>query len=306
LLRERTGKADAVVVFGGTHLAAGAVLARDLSAGLVYGHRSNAVREELTLLSEPQQRPFGRLAILTRLAKARHEERRIARLADLVVFQSAYDRDDFRSRVPLPDARTAIIRGDISNPRFEGRYAGINRSTTAARILFIGALSRRKGIDYLIKAIALLRERGHRNLRFEFCGPGDRQNELQKDLSIRGISDIVAIRGRVADPFKVISESDLLVVPSLMDSYPNTVLEALHVGTPVIGSRVGGIPDQLVHDELLFPPMDAAAIADRIERCVREPGFYQLIQELCRSRRAAFCFDWAEAWEKAITSCTQK
>jgi glycosyltransferase involved in cell wall biosynthesis len=91
-------------------------------------------------------------------------------------------------------------------------------------------------------------------------------------------------------------------VPSLFDSYPNTVLEALHVGIPVIGSRVGGIPDQLVHDELLFPPMDAEAIASRIERCVREPGYYARLRELCAERRESFLFDWPGAWEETIVT----
>jgi glycosyltransferase involved in cell wall biosynthesis len=114
------------------------------------------------------------------------------------------------------------------------------------------------------------------------------------------VKNVVTFPGRVASPFPVIIDGDLLVVPSLFDSYPNTVLEALHVGTPVIGSRVGGIPDMLRFDELLFPPMNAEAIADRIERCVHEPAYYKRLRELCAERRVAFQFDWSEAWERAI------
>jgi hypothetical protein len=46
--------------------------------------------------------------------------------------------------------------------------------------------------------------------------------------------------------------------------------------------------------------MDAVAIADRIERCVRESGFYARLRELCEERRRAFRFDWAEAWRDAM------
>jgi glycosyltransferase involved in cell wall biosynthesis len=303
LLREKAASPDAVVVFGGTHLAAGAALARRLSTRLVYGHRSNIVREELTYLSEPTGGLGERIAARARLVKSVLEERRIGRLVDLAVFQSPYDRDDFCSRVRLAPARTAVIRGDISNARFRADCANTNRSSSLVHVLFLGALNRRKGVDYLIDAVGLLRERGYHGLKFEICGPGDRSQELNDRLSRRGLSGMATIRGRVDEPFRKIAESDLLVVPSLLDSYPNTVLEALHVGTPVIGSRVGGIPDQLAYDELLFPPMDAGAIADRIERCLREPDFYRRIRDLCSIRRSTFLFDWAEAWEKAIASC---
>jgi len=64
---------------------------------------------------------------------------------------------------------------------------------------------------------------------------------------------------------------------------------------------VGGIPDMLKHDELLFPAMNAGAIADAIEHCIREPAFYQRLRQLCAERRTAFEFDWAEAWERCIS-----
>ena len=111
---------------------------------------------------------------------------------------------------------------------------------------------------------------------------------------------MVDFHGRVPEPFSALAAADLMVAPSLSDSFPDTVLEALHVGTPVIGSQVGGITEQLVHEELLFPPMNAEAIADRIEKCIREPEFYRRARRLCASRRSKFEFDWAEAWEKAI------
>jgi glycosyltransferase involved in cell wall biosynthesis len=299
-LLHRIGSSDAVVVFGETHLAAGKVLARALKTILVYAHRSNGVRAALAFSAEARRMPVRRLSLLPRMAKAMLDERRIARLADLVVFQSAYDLEDFRSRVAIPRERVVIVPGDITGPRFRAECAEVNSSTAVKRIAFMGTLGQRKGVDYLVEAARILRSRGHGDLRFEICGPGERLKELGALLSRQGLSEMVSLRGKVADPFPVLKDTDLLVVPSLFDSYPNSVLEALHVGTPVIGSRVGGIPDQLRYDDLLFPPMDAQAIADRIERCVCEPAFYQSLRQLCSERRASFVFDWPEAWERAI------
>ena len=300
VMKERCARVDCVLVFGETHLAAGASLSKAFGAPLVYGQRSNTVRETLTYLSQEGVRAAHRSLLRIKLLKFRFDERRIARAAGLIVFQSTYDRDDFLSRTPAVSSRTAVVRGDISGPRFKARYAGANKSASLRSVAFIGTLGKRKGVDYLIDAIDILSRRGVKELQFDIFGPGDRREELAQSVKDRGLAERVVISGRVPDPFTVLVSADLLVVPSLFDSYPNTVLEALHVGTPVIGSRVGGIPDQLQYDELLFPPMDARAIADRIERCVREPTFYARLRELCAQRRAVFQFDWAEAWERVV------
>ena len=291
---------DAVVVYGETHLGAGARLARELRVPLIYGQRSNSVREALTYLSEPGNPLPKRFGFLRDLLKAFLEERRIAAAADLIVFQSPYDQDDFLARRPRVNGKVTVIRGDISGPRFLAEYSAVSRSVNLRRVAFVGNLGIRKGVDYLVEAIILLAGREIPGLSFEICGPGERLPELRQRLARAGINDRVHFAGRIPSSFPVLAASDLLVVPSLFDSYPNTILEALHVGTPVIGSRVGGIPDMLRHEVLLFPPMDARAIADRIEKAVREPAFYGRLRELCAKRRAAFQFDWSEAWEAAI------
>jgi glycosyltransferase involved in cell wall biosynthesis len=294
------GKADAVLVFGETHLAAGARLAKALGAPLVYGHRSNAVREYLTYLDEAGHSPLDRAKTRAGLLKSKLDEERIARLGDLLVFQSEYDRADFALRNPSAASRSIVIRGDISGPRFKPEYSQANRSERLRRVAFVGTLGRRKGAEYLAEAIVELARRGHTELRFRICGPGGRREELEARLREGGAEGMAEFPGRVADPFAEMAAADLVVVPSLFDSYPNTVLEALHVGVPVIGSRVGGIPDMLAHDELLFPPMDGKAIADIIEPCATDDSRYARLRDLCYGRRRHFLFDWPEAWEKAI------
>ena len=62
---------------------------------------------------------------------------------------------------------------------------------------------------------------------------------------------------------RVYSEADVFVIPSLIDNLPNTVLESICCGTPVVGSRTGGVPDMVVPgvSGLLFDPYDAQDLA---------------------------------------------
>ena len=146
----------------------------------------------------------------------------------------------------------------------------------------------------------MLKGRRAEALELDVLGRAIDLTKHQAYIERLGLNGLVHFQGRVSDPFPYYEAADLLVVPSLYDSYPDTVLEALHTGIPVIASRVGGIPDQLVHEELLFPSRNAAALADKIEEIVRSSEKYMRLRELCSKRRGAFIFDWAEAWEKAM------
>ncbi len=288
-------KVDWIAVFGETHLAAAEALKRRLGARILYSHRSNAVRESLISLAENRRLPHRLPGILLSLAKSRYYEGAASRCADLLVFQSPYDRDDFLSRVGSARGRSVVVRGNIGEPRFAAAYADANRSSGVSTVLFIGTFGERKGIKYFMEAASLLCRAGL-DLRFRIVGFGARRAHWEEYARKEGIADRVSFLGRLSDPFPVLAEADLLVVPSLFDSYPNTVLEALHAGTPVIASAVGGIPDMLRRDELLFPPRDGRAIAERVERCVRDGEFYRHLKRLCAERKADFLFDWNGAF----------
>lgn len=286
---------DWIVVFGETHLAAAGALKHRLGASILYSHRSNAVREGLISLTENRLHLHRLGGVLLNLVKSRYYEHAILRLADLLVFQSPYDKTDFISRVPGAMDRSFIIRGNIGEPRFKAQYSDTNQSDELKTVLFIGTFGERKGIKYFMEAATLLTRSGYK-LNFHIVGFGSRQPFWEEYARREDIADCMVFHGRLKDPFPILASADLLVVPSLFDSYPNTVLEALHVGTPVIASAVGGIPDMLRHDELLFHPRDSKAIADRIGHCVREKDFYGKLRNLCAERKGDFLFDWNQAF----------
>ncbi len=294
------GRIDWIVVFGETHFAAAVALKKKLGSPILYSHRSNAVREGIVSLEENKGKPLAVAAIRLGILRSRLYERYIARRADVLVFQSPYDREDFLSRERSCAQRSLVIRGNIGEPRFKKEYEGTNSSDRLRRVLFIGTFGERKGVKYFLEAASILASRGFRDIEYELIGFGSRKKEFEDFSERAGLSASVRFLGRLADPFPALARSDLLVVPSLFDSYPNTVLEALHVGTPVIASAIGGIPDMLRHEELLFPIRDARAIADRIERCVTDSAFYGRIRTLCAERVSFFHFDWSGAFIEAM------
>jgi glycosyltransferase involved in cell wall biosynthesis len=76
------------------------------------------------------------------------------------------------------------------------------------------------------------------------------------------------------------------VLPTRADLSPNTILEAMATGRPVVASRLCGIPD-MVEDGVtgfLIPPDDPAALADRIARLLRDPALRQRMGNAARLR----------------------
>lgn len=82
----------------------------------------------------------------------------------------------------------------------------------------------------------------------------------------------------------IYSAADVLVIPSVQDNLPNTVLEAMACGTPVIGFDVGGIPDMVQHRKtgLLVPPYDAAALGVAMLELLRNLERLAVFGENCR------------------------
>jgi glycosyltransferase involved in cell wall biosynthesis len=295
-----TEKPDFVIVFGEVHLRAAAEIKRRLCVPILFGLQSNTVRDTLISIKENAFRPHKLARILFDLPRYRLNEGLIARSCDAVVFQSCFDRDDFQSR-NLIAGKSFVIPGNIGPPRFTEESRALNKSVDLHKILFMGTLGERKGLRYLLRAFHILRSEGRQDIALHVAGPGtDGQRvRFERYAAKRGFGRLVTYYGRVPSTFPLMAECDIMVAPSLFDSFPDVVLLALHAGIPVIGSKVGGIPDMLKYDDLLFPPQDGAAIASILRRCMDEPGRYATLRALSAERREHFLFDWPAAWENA-------
>ena len=147
--------------------------------------------------------------------------------------------------------------------------------------LLIGVIGRikwvRKGQEVLVKAAGLLRDR-FPTARYVIVGsvaPGNqdhliRLRELVQELRL---DDRVVFTGDVEDPKPLYAAFDVTVVPSVQpEPFGCVVMESMAVGTPVIGSRSGGIPEQIIDQKtgLLFTPGDEVDLARALERVMSD------------------------------------
>lgn len=145
----------------------------------------------------------------------------------------------------------------------------------------------RKGINFLLHAMALLRERGV-DAACTVVGGGsmlEANRRLARRLRVDGA---VTFTGRVDDVRPYLDSADAFVFPAIEEGSGSlAVLEAMSVGLPLIASRVDGLPEDVVDgvSGLLVPAMDAAALAAGIQRLHADD---ELAQALGRGARAVY------------------
>lgn len=138
-------------------------------------------------------------------------------------------------------------------------------NTAAPLIVTVGSLHSQKGIKYLLTAAThVLRE--FPNAQFLIVGDGPQKHELDIVAEKSGIHKRVTFTGWRDDARDIMAAADIIVLPSMIEGMPYSILEAMAAGKPVVSTLTGGIPEVLIDREtgFLVPPKKPMAIAKAI------------------------------------------
>lgn len=195
------------------------------------------------------------------------KEMRRNRRMDLLLVGSRSMRDELLVN-GFAESRVRVLPPVVPEPT-----TGMTAVPEPGRVLFVGQLIRGKGVDQLLRAVALIDASWH----LDVVGEGNARPSLE-DLALSlGISDRVAFHGWV-DNMSVgdfYGRCAVVAVPSRWpEPFGMTGLEAMHRGRPVVAFDVGGIPDWLTDGVtgVLAPEGDVGALAKGIERLLADPG----------------------------------
>jgi glycosyltransferase involved in cell wall biosynthesis len=166
------------------------------------------------------------------------------------------------ARFQVPSGEAALAAGSSDRPVTFG---------------FVKWLKPKYGPDVLIEAFAKIHA-ARPNTKLILAGKGEMQDQLQARVRELNLQNAVQILGRV-DHDKVpalIRTFDVMVMPSVYESetFGVAAIEASASGVPVVASRVGGVPEAVIHDKtgLLVPPRDVTALAAACIQLVDNPA----------------------------------
>jgi colanic acid/amylovoran biosynthesis glycosyltransferase len=194
-----------------------------------------------------------------------------------------------------PEARTAVHRMGIDLNRFPF-VARDRRAGSLLRVLTVGRLVEKKGVDVGLAAVAALAARGVA-VHYDIVGDGPLRRQLEAQAATLGLGSRVAFHGwqNQAGVARLMHASDVLLAPSRTDStgdqegIPVTLMEAMATGLPVVTTRHSGIPELVEHgvSGWLAEEGEVDGLVDGLVRLANEPELVRRLGHAARCKIAA-------------------
>jgi glycosyltransferase involved in cell wall biosynthesis len=202
------------------------------------------------------------------------------------------------------DGRADVVHDGVVAPRLPGeaeRTAGraaLRIPDDRPAVVIAGQVVEIKGIWDFIEAAKLLVEQGARAtfvvLGDDLKDHGRTRREAETRVQSLGLDAHFRFLGFRPDAPALIPLFDVVAVPSHVEPLGNATLEAMAAGRPVVGARVGGIPEMVVEGEtgLLVPPKAPAELADALGRLIADPALRARLGEAGADRaRSTFSLE---------------
>ncbi|NHI82924.1 MAG: glycosyltransferase [Candidatus Thorarchaeota archaeon] len=184
-------------------------------------------------------------------------------------------------KLGIPDEKISVIPNGIDLSEFKDtpepgtfRYA-YNISDDTRLLLFVGRVHSIKGIDRLLRSLQSIL-RSQKNVNLIVVGPDGGHLGYLKSLSTKlGLANYVRFTGPLFGNKKISAyvDSDIVILPSRYETFPNVILEAFACSKPVLATDVGGIPDLVRHGDtgFLVRSGDVLQLARAIEWLLENP-----------------------------------
>jgi glycosyltransferase involved in cell wall biosynthesis len=228
-------------------------------------------------------------------------ERRMCRGTGHVVAVSEPLADQLRASGVRED-RVSVVINPL--PRVLPPATPPSNSDRRLRLLSVGRISREKGLDVLLRALALV---PHLNLSVRIIGDGPLLGELERQVRDLSLGGRVMLSGYVDDVAPALGACDLFVLPSRTEGTPLSLIEAMAAGRPVVASDVGGVSAALRHGAgILTRPGDASELACALTSAVgQREQLSKRAMDRSESVRQLFSAErWAQQMERVYRSAT--
>jgi glycosyltransferase involved in cell wall biosynthesis len=247
---------------------------KEISILCTHGYKANLVGRAATRLTHCKQIAFvrGWTAETCRVKVYERFDRLILRRTDWVVCVSRplaeqlnNERNGLPAPIIIPNAVHCLTDDVVLPPDRTLIRRRLGLGEDAFLVCAAGRLSVEKGQRYLIDAAPTLVLQNPK-LQILVLGEGRERKRLEDQVVRLKMRNHVIFAGFKDDVRPWIQACDVMANPSLTEGVPNVLLEAMAFGTPVVATRVGGVPDLVQHGEsgLLVPPADPSALASAI------------------------------------------
>ena len=211
----------------------------------------------------------------------------------------------------LPDVKVLTILNAVNHRRFNGavdrqtkrRELGIDEAVPV--IGCVGNLRKQKNYPNLIKAFAIVRK-GVGRAKLMIVGEGKREDELRSLTKELGLEEDVMLLGPRSDVPEILKALDVYCLASSFEGLPLSLLEAMLVGLPAVGTEINGTRDVITHEEngLLVPSDNPEELAKALLRIINDKAFAEILAKNGRNyvlERHGYD-KWTESYERLFSA----
>ncbi|HKW71484.1 MAG TPA: glycosyltransferase [Candidatus Dormibacteraeota bacterium] len=276
------------------------LLRPQLAAGWAHIAHTLGLVKNRTLAAGARPEPMLRIQV----------EGEIAQQADLLIASTADESEDLVNVYHADPNRVVVVPPGVDLAMFQPIDRAEGRRNIGygpgRLLLYVGRLERLKGVEVAIRALSLLRDRDHPDVRMLVLGEDSREGDESEMERLKAVAAEVEVRDRVDFLGSVAhhelpyfySAADVCVMPSYSESFGLVGLEAQACGRPVVGADVSGLRS-VIRDEVtgyLIDGHDPATYAERIGRLLNDPELAQQMGR--RGRLLAQRFSWSRTADR--------
>jgi glycosyltransferase involved in cell wall biosynthesis len=208
----------------------------------------------------------------------------------MIVCVSESERADALRDGIAPAARLMVVPNGVPTPPAAAPDPRLSRLGDGEPMVgYLARLHPGKGPGLLLDALSELHVR-RVPFRAAFVGDGPLAAELGARVEREGLGDRVLVLPFAEDEVAgILAAFDVYALPSLWESMPIGILEAMAAGLPVVASDTGGVGEAVLEGEtgMLHPPGDVAAMVDALERMLLDPSLRGRMGAAGRARQAS-------------------
>ncbi|MFC1570910.1 glycosyltransferase family 4 protein, partial [Candidatus Omnitrophota bacterium] len=196
---------------------------------------------------------------------------------DRIIAVSESNRSLLKIGGRIPGKVSVIYNGididEIKYPKKNSIKEELDISDSGSVVGIIGVFDKCKGHIYLFQAIEELVSAGEKGLVCLVVGDGRERNVLEEFVNKKNLKEYVRFLGKRDDVPDLLASMDMVVMPSIQESFPRVPLEAMASNIPVIATTVGGLTEMIIDGEtgILVPPADIASLSRAIKHLSENP-----------------------------------
>ncbi|MBW2310378.1 MAG: glycosyltransferase family 4 protein [Deltaproteobacteria bacterium] len=194
-------------------------------------------------------------------------ERLLGFITDKIIFISNAAKKSYLPHFKINESKISVIYNGVIDANVNANLKKGN-----CKVVTVASLVDHKGHEYLLEAAMMVLDRLPQ-CKFFIVGEGVLNRRLKQQVLSLGIASSVNFLGQKTNIYKILSQMDLFVLPSLREGLGIAAIEAMSCGLPVVASNVGGLPEVVKdgHTGYLVPPKDSVALGNAISQLLENP-----------------------------------